>query len=132
MFKKCIIYFSQSTLSIFYSKLYKQADWVPNFLHTHKGTDGRIKSLNDATESSTNISFSFDWDIPYSHEGWRGRVRASAGVAAKLNNDEVKDFDEKFKVELEKHFPQKTLYVPHRIFAVIGTKKGCGPIRMTG
>lgn len=53
---------SPKALSNFYSKLYKQADGVPNFLHTHKGADGRIKSLNDATESSTKISFSFDWD----------------------------------------------------------------------
>src|SRR5688572_28212763 len=29
-------------------------------------------------------SFSADFDIPYTHEGWRGRMRASAGIAASL------------------------------------------------
>jgi len=34
-------------------------------------------------------TFSFDMDIPYSHEAWRGRIRASAGVKASLAPAEI-------------------------------------------
>ena len=39
-------------------------------------------------------SFSFDVDQPYSHEAWRGRIRASAGVAATLDAAAVQRFDD--------------------------------------
>ena len=37
--------------------------------------------------------FEFDETVPYSHEAWRGRIRASAGVAATLSEDEVARFE---------------------------------------
>jgi SAM-dependent methyltransferase len=67
-------------------------------------------------------SFSFDQPVTYSHEAWRGRIRASAGVAASLPPERVMAFDLEHRAMLESRFPAEPLEVPHRIFAVIGTK----------
>ena len=67
-------------------------------------------------------SFSFDLDQPYSHEAWRGRIRASAGVAASLNADQVAAFDAEHAALLSQRFPKAILRVPHRVFALIGRK----------
>ncbi|MFI4981354.1 MAG: SAM-dependent methyltransferase, partial [Nevskiales bacterium] len=67
-------------------------------------------------------SFSFDLDQPYSHEAWRGRIRASAGVAASMDAVGVKAFDEAHATLLAERFPDPVLRVPHRVFALIGRK----------
>jgi SAM-dependent methyltransferase len=64
-------------------------------------------------------TFSFDLDVPYSHEAWRGRIRASAGVAASLPPDAVARFDDDLRQLLIADFPEEPLQVPHRVFAVI-------------
>jgi SAM-dependent methyltransferase len=38
-------------------------------------------------------AFAYDLDVPYTHEGWRGRIRASAGVGASLSLDQIESFD---------------------------------------
>ncbi|MGI8540712.1 MAG: hypothetical protein ACR2N0_13215 [Rubrobacteraceae bacterium] len=63
--------------------------------------------------------FSFDVDVPYSHEGWRGRIRASAGVAASLSEEEVRSFDEKLRNILASRFPEDPLSVSHRVWVVV-------------
>ncbi|WP_119302911.1 class I SAM-dependent methyltransferase [Dongia deserti] len=68
-------------------------------------------------------SFSVDFDIPYSHEGWRGRMRASAGVSGSLSPDEVRAFDAELGAMLARDFPQDPLRVPHCLFAVMGRKR---------
>lgn len=65
-------------------------------------------------------TFSFDLDVPYSHEAWRGRIRASAGVGASLSEDRVAQFDRDLQQILSTDFPNDPLHVPHRVFAVIG------------
>lgn len=65
-------------------------------------------------------SFSFDIDVPYSHEGWRGRIRASSGVAASLSPEAVERFDDAHRELLARDFPEQPLQVPHRVFAVYG------------
>ena len=67
-------------------------------------------------------SFSFDLAVPYSHEAWRGRIRASAGVAATLAPGEVERFDGEHAEILSKHFPEDPLQVPHRVWALVGRK----------
>ena len=64
-------------------------------------------------------TFSFDVRVPYTHEAWRGRIRASAGVAASLSPDQVRNFDENLEKLLQNHFPEDPLQVPHRVFAVV-------------
>jgi SAM-dependent methyltransferase len=69
-------------------------------------------------------SFSFDLDQPYSHEAWRGRIRASAGVAAVLPPQGVARFDEEHAALLRERFGREPLAVPHRVFALVGRKLG--------
>jgi SAM-dependent methyltransferase len=65
-------------------------------------------------------TFSFDLDVPYSHEAWRGRIRASAGVGASLSPDGVAAFDRELQELLAEKFPQEPVAVLHRVFAAIG------------
>ncbi|HEY8026563.1 MAG TPA: class I SAM-dependent methyltransferase [Burkholderiaceae bacterium] len=67
-------------------------------------------------------SFSFDVDVPYTHEGWRGRLRASAGIAASLAPDAIAQFDRALADLLAAKFPAPVLAVPHRVFCVLGRK----------
>ena len=67
-------------------------------------------------------SFSVDYDIPYSPEAWRGRIRASAGISASLGAAEVEKFDGELAAMLAADFPGEVIAVPHRIVAVWGKK----------
>jgi SAM-dependent methyltransferase len=67
-------------------------------------------------------TFSYDLDVTYSHEAWRGRIRASAGIAASLGDSEVKLFDQALQTLLERHFPSDPLAIPHRVWALIATR----------
>ncbi len=57
---------------------------------------------------------SFDFDAPYSHEDWRGRVRASAGISASLPPAAVAAFDAEHAALLAREFPADPLAVLHR------------------
>ena len=65
-------------------------------------------------------TFSFDLDVPYSHEAWRGRIRASAGVGASLSSEAVAAFDRELQALLAENFPREPLAVLHRVFAAVG------------
>jgi SAM-dependent methyltransferase len=67
-------------------------------------------------------SFSFDVSVSYSHADWRGRIRASAGVAASLTPDRVEAFDAAHAALLASQFPDDPLGVPHRVWALVGRK----------
>ncbi len=62
-------------------------------------------------------TFSFDVEAIYSHEAWRGRIRASAGIAASLAPDAVARFDAELQTLLAEKFPQDPLGVQHRVWA---------------
>jgi SAM-dependent methyltransferase len=65
-------------------------------------------------------SFSFDEETPYSHEAWRGRVRASAAIgASSLSAERIAQFDAELAANLSAKFPEP-MTVLHRIFAAIG------------
>ena len=64
-------------------------------------------------------TFSFDTEAPYTHSGWRARIRASAGVGASLPAERVARFDQELRGLLEERFPTEPLCVPHRVFALI-------------
>lgn len=76
--------------------------------------------LPDLSEAGMrNIeTFSYDVDVPYAPEAWRGRIRASAGVAG-LGADDVRLFDEDLRALLEARFPESVMAVPHRVFAIV-------------
>jgi hypothetical protein len=64
-------------------------------------------------------TFSYDHCVPYTPEGWRGRIRASAGVGASLGAEQVAVFDNELAALLRENFPVEILQVPHRVFTVI-------------
>lgn len=66
-------------------------------------------------------TFSFDIDVPYSHEAWRGRIRASAGVGASLRPEGVAAFDAELKALMTERYPQDPVAVLHRVFAAIAS-----------
>ncbi|HEY4161974.1 MAG TPA: methyltransferase domain-containing protein [Dongiaceae bacterium] len=69
-------------------------------------------------------SFSVDFDLPYSHKDWRGRIRASAGIGPSLSPDAVAAFDAEHAAMLARDFPGDPIPVPHRIIAAWGRKFG--------
>ena len=82
-------------------------------------------TLDVAAAGFTGLeTFSFDVDVPYSHEAWRGRIRASAGVAASLPPDAVAAFDGEFGALLQRDFPGQPLAVPHRVWALVARTPG--------
>lgn len=67
---------------------------------------------------------SFDVDQPYSHAGWRGRIRASAAIKASLDAGATARFDAQLAALLAERFPQDPLAVPHRVWWVAGRAAG--------
>jgi len=67
--------------------------------------------------------FQFDVAVPYTHETWRGRIRASAGVSASLDAAAVDAFDREHAELLRARFPEEPLAVPHRILAIVARKE---------
>jgi SAM-dependent methyltransferase len=69
-------------------------------------------------------TFSFDVAVAYTHEAWRGRIRASAGIGGSLPAEAVAAFDRAHGALLARDFPLDPLSVPHRVFAALGTAPG--------
>lgn len=67
-------------------------------------------------------SFSFDKNLPYTHVGWRGRIRASSGVGASLTPARVAEFDQALSAMLATKYAKEPMSVPHRVFAIIARK----------
>jgi hypothetical protein len=114
-------------------------DWIPLPGNVAEATENLIRSHNDGWNlwGGTGMyppwmldlgagsfrqieSFTFDIDAPYSHEAWRGRVRASAGVGAAMPPERVAQFDSELAAILKDRFPEP-MTVLHRVFAAIGT-----------
>ncbi|MDR3463619.1 MAG: methyltransferase domain-containing protein [Beijerinckiaceae bacterium] len=69
-------------------------------------------------------TFSFDVGVSYTHEAWRGRIRASAGIGASLPADDVARFDAELAEALKEGWPVEPLVVPHRVWALKGEWAG--------
>ena len=115
-------------------------DWLPLPGNVVEATEALIVQANpkwtlggksgrhpDWTDDLTGGSFDdikvleFDDPTPYTHQAWRGRIRASAGVAATLPPADADRFDERLAQMLADRFPADPLIAPHRVFAAIGT-----------
>lgn len=67
--------------------------------------------------------FTYDVDSVYSHEAWRGRIRACAGVAASnMAPEQVARFDEEHAAMLRDRFPEDPLVIPHRVWALVAVR----------
>lgn len=79
-------------------------------LHPEPLHDAAVAGFEDIETAS------FDLDQPYTHEAWRGRVRASAGIGASLPPAAVERFDRELARLLAARFPADPLPIRHRVF----------------
>ena len=94
------------------------------------GGDGRYPSWAEDLRAVGMVDIEVwekDLMVPYSHEDWRGRIRASAGVGGSLIAEGVEKFDAALAKLLRGGFPNEPLKVPHRIFGVVATAPGADP-----
>ena len=85
-----------------------------------KGTGVYPQWLTDLQEAGfVGIeTFSFDVQVPYSHEAWVGRIRASGPIAGKLEEDGVLACSRELAAMLAERFAEDPLTIPHRVWAV--------------
>lgn len=91
------------------------------------GTTGLYPAwLGDVADAGFVEVETFSVDVPavYTHEAWRGRVRACGGVGASLPPDAVERFDRAHAALLRERFPHEPLVVPHRLWAVVCRRPG--------
>lgn len=89
------------------------------------GSDGRYEKWRAHMEPAgyRDIkTYFYDEDILFTHEEWRGRIRACNGVLALQDSKKIKMFDEELARELRKEFPSEPLQIPHRIFVIRGQR----------
>jgi SAM-dependent methyltransferase len=67
-------------------------------------------------------TFSFDLDIAYTPEAWRGRIRASAGITV-LDADAARAFDAELAAMLAQDFAGEVVPMPHRVWAMVATSR---------
>jgi SAM-dependent methyltransferase len=113
-------------------------DWIPLAGNVVRATESLIELHNPAWKFGGGLgvhpkwlrdlgeagfrqieTFSYDVAVPYTPEGWRGRIRASAGVGASLPQQKVLEFDKALAHLLATRFPGEILEIPHRVFAAI-------------
>src|SRR6185436_998953 len=83
------------------------ADWSGRIAAEPAWADGRAR---------VRAMFWFDVDVPFTHESWRGRMRACRGVGAALAKGEVEAFDAGLAAWLAMHAPER-FTVRHRVDA---------------
>ncbi len=89
---------------------------------TYDGGNGRYPQWIGPVEEAgfgDVKTFEFDLNVPYSHAAWLGRVRASAGVGASLDDAAVTAFNTAHEIVLKDGFSEEPLRVPHRVWAMI-------------
>jgi len=76
-----------------------------------------LPGLNEAGIEGIK-TFSYDLTVSYTPEAWRGRIRASAGVAA-LDEESAQNFDRDLANIISERYSSGELTVPHRVFAIV-------------
>ena len=87
------------------------------------GEDGRHAAFaDDLVDAGFETPHLFEFDLPvrFTHEAWRGRIRACNGVLS-LPADAVAAFDAYLARLLAESFPEP-LVVEHRIFGIVAGK----------
>jgi len=65
-------------------------------------------------------AFCYQYDQPFSHERWRGRIRTCNGVGSGgMSPEDVERFDEALGHLLQANYPDP-VSVPHRVWCVVG------------
>jgi SAM-dependent methyltransferase len=85
------------------------------------GSDGRpVQFAEDVQALGPVEIFDFDLDLSFTHESWRGRLRACNGVFV-MPSEAVAAFDADLAAMLAGRYPNPML-VPHRIFGIVAKK----------
>lgn len=84
--------------------------------------EGQLQAL-DAGGFLSIESFSYIEQVRFSHEAWRGRIRACNGVGAAMEPGQVEVFDRQLAARLAEEFPGE-LVVAHRVFVATGRSPG--------
>jgi len=139
---QCWLYFDKAKMIPEVKRLLKPSgllvtshfSWLPRLDPVAKATEELVLKHNpawSANDWSGNIPmipswseehfqvqgmFWFDAPIGFTHESWRGRIRACRGVGAGLEGDAVAAFDAEHQALLEKMVPNE-FSVLHRIDA---------------
>jgi len=114
-------------------------DWIPLSGNVVRATEELIEQHNPDWDYASGLgvhpawlralgeagyrgleTFSYDVEVPYTPEAWRGRIRASAGVGGSLPEPQVREFDDALERLLATRHPGEVLSIPHRVFAVVG------------
>jgi SAM-dependent methyltransferase len=92
----------------------------------HSGSGLYPAWLKDVAEAGfTDLqTWSCDMDVAYSHEDWRGRIRASAGVGATLDEARVRKFDAELARVLVARHAAEPMAVPHRLWVLSAVVPG--------
>ena len=87
----------------------------------HAGTGLYPAWLADVAQAGFESLVTFSYDVwqRYSHAAWRGRIRASAGVAASLPPERVAEFDAELAKLLARRFQDDPLEIHHRVWALL-------------
>jgi SAM-dependent methyltransferase/RimJ/RimL family protein N-acetyltransferase len=89
------------------------------------GGDGRYEKWRDHMEPAgfrDVRAWDYDEDVPFGHEGWRGRIRACNGVLALGDPARMGALDRDLERLLKAEFPSEPMRVPHRVFAILGRR----------
>lgn len=92
----------------------------------HSGSGLYPAWLKDVAEAGfTDLrTWSFDLDVSYSHADWRGRIRASAGIGATLDETRAQRFDAELADLLAAHHATEPMAVPHRVWTLAAIAPG--------
>lgn len=93
--------------------LERNPDWAMGGLHSMTGLwDDHLQAagFEDLTTSTYEI------EVAYTHEAWRGRMRACNGVLA-LGAERIDEYDRAHAEKLKERFPEP-LSVRHEVFAL--------------
>jgi SAM-dependent methyltransferase len=69
-------------------------------------------------------TFSFDVELPFTHDQWRGRMRTCNAIGASLPDATVAAFDRALGQLLAAQFPEEPISVPHRSWALVARAPG--------
>jgi SAM-dependent methyltransferase len=88
----------------------------PGWRHTNTtGINGQVLRDLQVNGYGEIESFSFDVEIAFSREGWRGFIRTTSAVGASMSSGQLSRFDAEHESLLRD--VTEPLHIPHRVFA---------------
>jgi SAM-dependent methyltransferase len=95
----------------------------PGWRHANStGVNGQVLRDLQINHFSEIESFSFDIEVPFWREQWRGYIRTTSAVGASMPEEQLLLFDREH-ADMLKDQPEP-MQIPHRIFAAVARKAG--------